>query len=147
MKPISNFKELLIELSRLQTSNFPGIGLVLYSSLDNLDFILMKDNSILSKMAVKGISELIKFFTENCLQNGHYHDGFHLINENLELTHVSTFIAPKIDNNILVVNEFGSRYRTAIYSSTCPGIIATGIIGQSYGPFIFQEGIANRIIH
>lgn len=140
MKAVSEFTELLIELAEIQDVDFSGIGLILYSSLDNLDFILMKDNAILSNKLIRGKVELLKFIKEISCHNNYFHDGFHLINEKLELTHLSAFISPKINNDLIVFDGYGSRYRTAIYSSLCPGILATGVIGKSYGPFVFQNG-------
>jgi len=140
MKTILEFTELLKEISKIEDVDFSGIGLILYSSLDNLDFILMKDNTILSNKLVKGKSELLAFIQEISHHNNYFHDGFHLINEKLELTHLSAFVSPKIDKDLIVLDEYGSRYRTAVYSSLSPGIIAIGVIGKTYGPFIVQNG-------
>lgn len=140
MNILDEFKALISDLSNLQLDNFSGIGLLLYSNLDLLDFIPMKNNEIVNLNQIVGKENIFNFIKNNCVSNSYFHDGFHFINEHCELTHLSCYLSPQIDNKIFIEEKYGSRFRTAIYSSIIEGVESVGIIGKSYGKVILEKG-------
>ena len=140
MNILNEFKELISDLSNLQLDNFSGIGLLLYSNLDLLNFLPMKNNEVLTLNKIAGKEKIFNFIKNNCVSNSYFHDGFHFINEHFELTHLSCYLSPRIDNKIVIEDKYGSRFRTAIYSSVIEGVESVGIVGKSYGKVILEKG-------
>ena len=140
MNILAKFKALMFDLSNLQLDNFSGIGILLYSNLDFIDFIPMKNNEILNIKKIEGRENIFNFIKNNCVTSNYYHDGFHFINEHFELTHISCYLSPKIDSQIIIENKYGSRFRTGIYSSIISGVELVGIVGKSYGMVILKKG-------
>jgi hypothetical protein len=112
----------------------------MYKKIESLPIAPLKiiDKNI--QMPIKPLEVVTDFLIEVSNSNNKYHDGFHLLNNNLELTHIAQFIAPKIIQ-LNLNEEFGSRYRTAIYTSLIPDVIACGVLSKNYSPTVFVEGV------
>ena len=68
------------------------------------------------------------------------HDGFHLINEEGLLTHVSQFFFPPLSANIHPIKGQGARAFTAACGSTVRGVILTGMISAKGKLYFFSDG-------
>ena len=139
MKTSQDLLLLLKDIELTKTSAFSGIGLVLYKTLTNLPFTPLKDLDHEGFLPLIPRDQILNFLSDASTVENKYHDGFHLLNENLELTHISQFLAPPI-RPINIKLEHGSRFTTALYTSTVAGIIACGVLSNNYSPTIFVDG-------
>jgi hypothetical protein len=134
--------ELLKEINSLKTTQFSGLGLILYKGDVNLLPIspLKKTNHSVH-LPIESYNLIIEFLLSISEINNKYHDGFHLLNENFKLTHISQYVAPPIIKNIVFESgSGGSRFRTAIYSSFLDNVIGSGVLSKNYGPKVFVKG-------
>lgn len=140
MKTSNDLLELLIKIDSLKPKNFSGLGLVLYENIDNLPVASLKIIEPSIKLPIKDYESIIDFLLEISNEDSKYHDGFHFLNKNFELTHISQYIAPPIAKNYLGL-ESGSRYRTALYTSFLPQVIACGVLSNNSRPTVFVNGV------
>jgi hypothetical protein len=131
--------KLINDVSQKSDSDFSGLGLVVYSNLQELPFSPLKTIEDSISIPVTDYVSIVNILTNISKIENKYHDGFHLLNENFELTHLSQYISPPIAQNIDISEEFGSRYRTALYTSIVPGILCCGVLGKNYPITIFQN--------
>ena len=139
MKSAQNLLQLLIDINIRKGNHFSGLGLVMYKSIDNLPISPLKKIAEMIQLPIKPYDLVIDFLIDVSNSNNKYHDGFHLLNENLELTHIAQYIAPPIVKTILD-EEHGSRYRTAIYTSLISDVAACGVLSKNYPPTVFVNG-------
>lgn len=138
-------KDLMQLLNYIKNSagpRFTGIGLIMYqgkaNSLPIVALRLPRRGLLLPKIDHIAVEELLLKISS---EDNKYHDGFHLLNENLELTHLSQYVAPPIIKKILVGKlAGGSRFRTALYSSLLPNVICTGIVSKGGEINLFIKG-------
>lgn len=105
---------LLKEIESKTSKNFSGLGLVIYKKMNNLPIASLKSIDSDIHLPIISRSEIITFLSNTSTNNNKYHDGFHLLNENLELTHISQYISPPIDKKIKTLTMYGSRYMTEL---------------------------------
>lgn len=139
-KLIDNLSSLLVKIDRSKPDNFAGIGVILYSELNGLPISPLKNFNPSFEMPVTSDSEIEKRLLTISEISNDFHDGFHLIDHNFSLTHISLYFAAPIVISPNVEYHFGSRYRAAFYGSFLPQIIACGVISNAHRPVIFQEG-------
>lgn len=120
---------------------FSGIGIVIYESLDNLPLFQLSENSKINQEM--DLSLVIK---ESCQITNLNHDGFILINKNLEATHRNIYFAPPINSSVTFIKEkgYGTRYVAALLGSIMDGVLLTAVVSHSYGIVIFKNGEAIR---
>lgn len=141
MKIAINLIKLLEDVQSQNIGEFSGLGLLVYShTASGLPVASLKMQTKEYHLPLSTIEETFNFLVDASSNNSKYHDGFHLLNENFQLTHLSQYIAPKIIHDIKIVNEFGSRYRTALYSSLLTNVIATGVVSNNYKATVFIKG-------
>lgn len=75
-------------------------------------------------------------------EGGPFHDGFHVLNERLELVTASVYFSPPVRTSTSLPEDFafGGRYLAAAFGSCVAGIICTGVLSQHYGPIVFEQG-------
>jgi DisA bacterial checkpoint controller nucleotide-binding len=140
MKLPQDLLRLLIDINLKKGNKFSGLGLVMYKSVKELPIVPLKiiDEDI--QLPITPIEIVTDFLIKVSNSNNKYHDGFHLLNKSLELTHIAQYLAPKIVK-LNIKEEFGSRYRTAIYTSLIPDVIACGVLSKNYPPTVFVKGL------
>lgn len=123
-------------------SDFSGFGLLIYRG-DVLDLPV----SPLVKMAklenpISEVEKILEFLFSISRYSDIRHDGYHLIHENLGLTHIAHFFAPPIPHDF-IPNKFnvGARYRSAEIGSIIPTIASIVIFGTNGNISQFQNGI------
>jgi hypothetical protein len=133
-------------LSRLRAridDSFAGVGIVVYQSLDALPVSNLRSHSPpeLPLSSIADIAEaLLRYAARDCC----YHDGFHLLSADGDLTHVAHYFAPPIVPTVEPPDDehrHGGRYRAALYGSRLPVVLATGVLTRSYGPLVFVQGV------
>jgi hypothetical protein len=70
------------------------------------------------------------------------HDGFHVLDSNLELLATSQYFSPPVQAGADVDRsiKFGGRYLAALFGSCLPDVLAAGIATQDLGVLIFAAG-------
>lgn len=138
---MKNYKliETIDFIIKSKSTDFTGLGLIIYKKLNNLPIESMNDNCILEKNSndLKFIGD--KLNSISCKENT-YHDGFHLINQNFELTALSYYFSTPISKIFKPKRIKGSRYRTAFYGSLLDDILCTVSISSNFEVFIFING-------
>lgn len=140
MKTSKDLKQLLVDVNIKKGPKFTGLGLVLCADYSKLPMISLKKDDDKLLRTISSYQLLVDFLAKSSNSNSPYHDGFHILNQNFELTHLSQFISPTIVKTVSVRHEFGSRYRTAIYCSLLPGVIACGVLSKNYKATVFVKG-------
>lgn len=134
---LDNLKQTLKEVLRKSGNDFSGVGIIVHDGNHDLPIFPLRltspdlvDNDI-TKLLIK-ISSV----------NSKYHDGFHLIASDWQVTHTAQYFSPPILQNVVVdrTKPFGGRYIAALFGSAIPGVLLTGIASNGFGLAIFQSG-------
>ena len=121
------------------SNDFTGLGLVIYEDLTHLPIESMSYDCNLDKCinCIELIVEkLISISQDDCK----CHDGFHLLNKDLILTHISYYFSTSISDVIKPKFNLGSRYRTAFYGSLLNSVNCTITINSKLVAMIFING-------
>ncbi|MFL9837113.1 hypothetical protein ABS768_06350 [Flavobacterium sp. ST-75] len=137
---LDKLARLLIELDKRKEKDFNGLGLIVYRDLNKLPISDFHEDSSLY-LPRKGFEEVVENLILLSSSKSPYHDGFHLLSKELTLTGVSKYFATPIVNGLNIKNNYGSRYRTALYGSFVDGVVCTAVLSKNYGPFIFDKGV------
>jgi len=135
---IKELEQVLLKLNDKAKRPFSGIGILICNDINNLPISPLYE----SKAEIKGTSLLEQLLDLSNYKN-QFHDGFHVLSKNLEITHTSQYFYPKPEKEFLlnVKNGHGVRYYVAKLGSTLPNVNYTAIVGGNYGVCIFKEGI------
>jgi hypothetical protein len=132
---------ILNEIDRLKNKDFTGLGLVVYDTDPSLlpisPLISAPDNL---KVPISDTTEIVNFLLRISTAENLNHDGFHFLNNRLELTHISQYFSTPLVKDVHINLEHGSRYRTALYGSFINGIVACGVLSNNYPPSVFVKG-------
>ena len=138
----NNFINLLKKIEQRKDGQFSGIGLIIYDSTNRLKIkhLPLKPEAKIPEIASDNYDQLADFLINISADDHPWHDGFHLLNEQGELTHIAQFVETKIADNFQWESKNGARYASALLNSLEESIIMTGIIGKNYEPIIFKDG-------
>lgn len=141
METMNELKLSLNDLLRSILSNagsdFSGIGIIIAAELSRLPITNLRSSTPhLSGDLVKDLSSISS-------SRSPYHDGFHIIDDNLKLRKVAQYFSPPIKNAHLLKldKDIGGRYVAAQFGSNIEGVIFTGIATRNIGIAIFENGI------
>ena len=137
---IEKLCKLMIDIDRNKSSNFSGLGLIIYSDINGLPVAPLKLPEQLSQMPINDYEQLLSLLLEISTTNHYYHDGFHLCSGTFSLTHLSQYFATPIVPSANTEYDYGSRYRTAFYGSFLKNVLACSVISNSHGPVVFLKG-------
>ena len=142
MTTATHLFKLLEDINLSRPSNFSGIGLLLYKkNSSQLPITSLNSQPFDIKLPIVHYDKILNTLLQVSITTSRYHDGFHLINEDFELTHISQFVSPPIKSPLNIkLFRGGSRYATSIYSSLLKNVIATGVLSLNYGPYVFVDG-------
>lgn len=132
----NEFKKILYKIGFNPVENFSGIGIIVCESTSNLPIVSLRDDY----PNIKGSS--IHILSEISSLKSNYHDGFHIINEKGELTHVAQYFSPPIADERLIDKSrlVGGRFIAALFGSVLKGVIMTGIVSKDRKASIFVDG-------
>lgn len=136
---IDKFKEILLKVEKEADDDFSGIGIILYSEINEIPVFPLHGNNIEVEE-----DELVPTLVKISKINSSYHDGFHFISSNFKLSHTSQYFSPPIVRGIRVGKArvaVGGRYMAALFGSCIPSILLTGIVTKSNGVVIFKDGV------
>lgn len=131
--------EIIDFIKKSKSTDFTGLGLIIYKKLSSLPIESMNENCILEQKSIdpKSIGNKL---TDISSKDSCCHDGFHLINENFELTALSYYFSTPISHTSKPTRMKGSRYLTAFYGSLLDDILCTVSISSNFEVFIFING-------
>ncbi|ESX66625.1 hypothetical protein NKH34_25610 [Mesorhizobium sp. M1148] len=136
-KLIKQLVSLLEEVDVRAGSDFSGIGLIVAESPEYLPIISLRPTSNLTDDAetATALAAISHPWHE-------LHDGFHVLKPNLEVTRVAQYFSPPIVPAARIDRKkrFGGRYLAALFGSTLPGVLATGISSRDFGLAVFHRG-------
>lgn len=126
-------------------NDFSGFGLVVYSGQPDGLPISPLSTGVIPRTSGKVADTVVCLFELSRMTDPR-HDGFHFLNEHLELTHISQYFAPPVDRHgeTLVMNV-GSRFRTAQLGSVIDGVRSVIVMDRNRGLYIFENGIIEKI--
>ena len=141
-KLVNDFIGLLTTISQKSNGDFSGVGLVLYESLESLSNYhcnLVNDQQQLPALQL-GTEALVNYLLTIADYQHPYHDGFHFINNQGQLTHVAQFLSPpvyKLKNNN---TRQGARTFCSQCGSNIPGVVLVGAISSTQQVSLFHQG-------
>ncbi|AZA92976.1 Uncharacterised protein [Chryseobacterium nakagawai] len=132
-------KKIINLINENKDKSFSGTGLIIYENLPSLPVEPLINNNLIESDITDDndiVKKLLLINKKSCI----YHDGFHLLDKNINLTHLSYYFSTPINKTFKPKLERGSRYRTAFYGSLLDDVLCTVIIGYSYEPIFFVKG-------
>lgn len=138
-KHIAFISEILQEVYKKRKPGFSGIGIAMYDDIELLPTSPLREDSMISP-AISECSEIINFLSTISNKSNKYHDGFHFISSNLELTHVCQYFSPPVVEELDLNFKYGGRYRAGLYGSALDSVLACGVASNNYKPTIFVNG-------
>ncbi|HNP31794.1 MAG TPA: hypothetical protein PKN96_00725 [Flavobacterium sp.] len=132
-------KKLLSEIKSKSDNNFEGLGLIVYEDCVNLPVTPFNDEKFI-KLPIKEFNDVLDTLIKISNSKNEFHDGFHLLSKEFQLTHISNYFSTPIIEKVKIEKKYGSRYRTALYGSCLPNVLFTAVLSKNYGPIIFEKG-------
>lgn len=142
-KTIQNkFIDFLLDIHKNKPADFSGVGLIIYDAekKNKIEYASLKPVDRPPKKMYIDSKEALDYILEISKKNHPLHDGFHFINQEGVIDHVSQMIGVKIHNDINLHNMHGARHASAVLTSLNEGIIMVGIVGYDYKPYLFING-------
>lgn len=132
-----HLRRLLLEVHTDAGSAFSGIGVIVTNTPDQLPIIPLRPmRSVNAGLTTpQTLAAISLIFNE-------FHDGFHILSPNLDLLMPSQYFSPPINTSIVIdlKKNVGGRYMAALFGSSLPGVLVSGIASNTYGVVIFQDG-------
>ena len=116
---------------------FSGMGLIVYDNLVHLPCLPMAEQE-----KYEGMDEVAGLLAEYSRRQDVHHDGFHLLDRHLRLTHAAQYIAPPIAERLLWQPEtpVGARTMTALLASCVQGVVLTASVSSNHSVRLFRAG-------
>jgi len=131
--------KIIDSITNSNKSDFTGLGIIVYEDKLGLPIESINDNCFL-KSLINPPEDISDFLIEISNKNNNCHDGFHLLNNNFQLTDISYYFSTPITFELKPKRKKGSRYRTAFYGSMLENIICTISISSNFDTYIFING-------
>ena len=128
---------ILSKLSDEAGANFSGLGIIVCDDIEKIPVapLYTSTASITKDSLYKNLLNLSK-------SDSPYHDGFHILSSDLEITLIAQYFYPDPIKNFALDSKkrLGSRYYVAQVGSLIPQVLFTAVIGNNYGVCIFKNG-------
>lgn len=138
--------KLLKDIASKSDKNFSGIGIVAYNS-ENFPkdcYCDLRPEFKLEKINMSN-PEITNKLLEYTDYKNTLHDGFCLLNEDGELTHVAQYFVPKIVSDVRPNQEHGVRTYSAACGSKMQGVNFIGMISCNNEIYLYKDG--KEIVH
>ena len=135
----AHLKKLLDGVAKHVDSDFAGLGIIVWDCVVPLPTYSMRDQEPASMRDADALSVLSAVSREP----SEYHDGFHVLDQSLNVIQLSTYFSPAIVPDLVLpahARSYGGRYLAAAFGSCSPGVVCTGVLSRRYGPYVFQSG-------
>lgn len=117
-------------------ADFSGLGLIVSDAPDVLPIVSLVNGWVQAEGPLDQTLAAIS-------RSGHrFHDGFHVVNSDGQLTAVSQYFSPPIVADLWHPSEIqrGGRYVAGLFGSRLPGVHMTAVASSTYGVMIFLNG-------
>lgn len=132
--------QLLKTIAQRRNDKFSGIGIVVYTKrFSKKAYCDLRPGFKLEPIKIEDqiiVDELLKYSDYEST----FHDGFCLMNEKGELTHISQYYVPPIKKNIYPNQKHGVRTYSAACGSTMRGVKCIGLISSNNDIYIYKDG-------
>ncbi|MBN8428302.1 MAG: hypothetical protein J0L65_12630 [Xanthomonadales bacterium] len=137
MNMLDGVLSLIRRVDSRRIPGFSGMGLIVYDSLVHLPCLPMAEQE-----KYEGMDEVAGLLAEYSRRQDVHHDGFHLLDRHLRLTHAAQYIAPPIVERLLWQPEtpFGARTMTALLASCVEGVLLTASVSSDHSVRLFRAG-------
>lgn len=134
---IERLREMLMQIQFRAGSEFSGAGIIVCDTPESLPICPIRSSST----GPPGGTIVDRLVAVSSIHS-EFHDGFHVISSDWELTLVAQYFSPPIVENLEIdrTKRFGGRYLAALFGSALPCVSAAGIISNGFGLAIFQHG-------
>lgn len=121
--------------------NFSGLGLVFYDTQKfdkshHCDLRPYLENPRYN-IADQGICE---YFIDIANFSHTLHDGFHMINEYGDLTHLAQYFVPPVVRELKPNPDHGVRLYSSLCGSTIEGVLFIAVISSNFKIYLFKTG-------
>ncbi|WP_080268983.1 diadenylate cyclase [Pseudomonas avellanae] len=135
-----NFERLvkfLDDVTAQSGSEFSGVGVIVSESYASLPVFSMR-----MAASLNGLLDSARYLAEISRPGNDLHDGFHVLSADLEIVALAQYFSPPIPPGVVPNRSraFGGRYLAALFGSSLPGVILTGISTPTQGIAIFKNG-------
>jgi hypothetical protein len=136
--------KVIVRLAKLMTAvqaragaDFSGLGIIVCDSPSVLPIVPLRPFRRTNSGA-----PTVDCFMEISSLHSEFHDGFHVVTSNLEISLLAQYFSPPIFGALEVdySKPFGGRYLAALYGSVINGVVATGIVSNGFGVAVFEHG-------
>lgn len=136
----------LAELDKLEGRTFSGFGAAFYTGEPGELPIAPLVTDLGFALPILGLPEIARVLVSISQLQDVRHDGFHLVHEGSELTHICQFFSPPIPTGFRATKYgVGARYRAAELASLHPNVTATVIVAPSRSAYGFRRGVVEVI--
>ncbi|MCA6969766.1 diadenylate cyclase [Pectobacterium carotovorum] len=129
--------ELLHDIWKISShSDFSGIGVIICNDTKNLSITNLRDTNPIQN------GSTIDLLSDISSKENKYHDGFHILDELGNITHIAQYFSPQVIPNIWFDRSrfVGGRFVAALYGSFIEEIKFTGIVSEGGRLSIFENG-------
>ncbi|HHQ4734435.1 hypothetical protein ACET9K_12675 [Aeromonas enteropelogenes] len=142
--------ELLLSLSARRPDDFVGLGLIVYSAIENLPVVPLGARLDAGRdLPITGANNVISTLALLATRGSSMHDGFHLIDaKSGNLTHIAQFVSPPLDAalaNPLAIWPQGARQMTALLISILPQVEVAAVISAAGDIHIYKNGVEGKV--
>lgn len=137
MTLLSRLDHLLTYVRDRAGDDFSGVGVVVYLDVNCIPAFSMNSEPL----ATPELSTPAVILSLSSTSS-RYHDGFHLLNLDLKVTHSCQYLAPPIDARVkpTELRGTGARYMTALFASMIHSVAAAGTISVDRKIRLFKQG-------
>lgn len=137
--------EVMMELKRLRTPGFSGIGVVFYKPPLNLPIApLGRTGHAKPSLPIHGAHDIATTLASVSDRASPWHDGFHLVDvQSPALTHISQFIAPPLDRVADIASDVwptGARQMTALLTSRLACVFSVALLSAAGEINFYSDG-------
>ncbi|MDM0079226.1 hypothetical protein QTI17_01345 [Variovorax sp. J31P179] len=135
----ANLKSLLLKIAGRVDAEFSGLGIIVWDGAAAMPIHPMRDR-LPAGMCRGGAQE---WLIANSRESSAFHDGFHVFNQSLQLVQPAVYFSPAIVPGLVIpahARSFGGRYLAAVFGSCLQGVLCTGVLSRTYGPYVFRDG-------
>ncbi|MDI3366280.1 hypothetical protein [Pantoea sp. V108_6] len=134
---VSELVEILSRIRALAGDEFTGAGVI----------VCQLDAELPTAPLRLGISipqeeDVATYLAKISKATNDLHDGFHVLAPDLSLISLSQYFSPPVSKTAIInrSRKFGGRYMAALFGSTIPGVLLSGIATKSLGIILFKDG-------
>lgn len=134
---VKEFIDLLRQVTTKAGNDFSGVGLLVSDDIAQIPIISLR-NSVEPLNGMSTCEYLLHISKPDSL----YHDGFHILSSDMQVSKVSQYFSPPIIPNLFVTQRkpYGGRYMAALFGSGIPQIKISGIASLGFGFAVFEAG-------